>query len=337
MTQLFTMWHTEDKSLDFVHSYMNLLSLNIDLETDGRLPAALSREWIWGSDPGEALNQQTLLNRSHLLGLLVCRHRAFGESSIDMSDVPIELQIARCPPQDLNLRQLRDTLDNLCVQVPKMQNVVLVVGFVDACFARFGRLLSEAYGPEVLNDPISVEDAGEGLLRINRPCIRRTLNCFLLLFRRFHMVAVATVVPAVHHSCGIHKHHMEASNDDFDLLCMRWCLPVGAVINYRNDFSGFYNHISQVVYFHYTNYERTRRCTMQDLATASSEHILPAICLLHPDIKILYEEDNFDITKPLGYWAWIILPGQIYLFGPNAELYQSADVTALLNTYLQQQ
>lgn len=316
---------------------MNLLSLNTDLEADGTLPSALSAEWIWGSDPAEPLNQQTLLNKSHLLGLLVCRHRALAESSFDISDVPIDLQIARCPPQDMNLRQLRDTLDNICVQVPKLPKVSVVVGFVDACFARFGKLLWEAHSGEVLNDPVCVEDAEAGLLRVNRPCIRRTLNCFLLLFRRLHMAAVATSIPTVHHNGGIHKHHMEASNDEFDLLNMRWCLPVGAVINYRNDFSGFYNHISQVVYFHYPNYERTRRCTLQELATAGPEHVLPAICLLHPNIKIWYEEDNFDITKPLGYWAWIILPGKIYLAGPNAELYQSGDVTALLNVYLQRQ
>ena len=127
---------------------------------------------------------------------------------------------------------------------------------------------------------------------------------------------------------------VQASNDEFDLMSMRWCLPVAAVINYRNDFTGFYNHISQVVYFHYPNYERTLRCPFQDASTAGADHMLPALCLLHPTVKILYEEDHFDITKPLGYWAWIVLPGKIYLAGPNAELYHSSSITALLQIYL---
>ena len=314
---------------------MSLSALNSELEAHGRLPSHLSGEWIWGSDSGEALNAKTLLNRSHLLGLMVCRYRFLsGGGGGDGSDFPSELQIAHCPPGEMNLRQLRDTVDNVCVQLPRMANMARGVTFVDACFARFGGLLCDAHSPEILNDPVCVEDAEEGLLRINRACIRRTLNCFLILFRHIHLAAVATNVPAVVHNCGVHKHHWEASNDEFDLMSMLWCLPVAAVINYRNDFTGFYNHISQVVYFHYPSYARTLRCPFQDASAAGAEHMLPALCLLHPTVKILYEEDHFDITRPLGYWAWIVLPGKIYLAGPNAELYHSSSITALLQIYL---
>jgi hypothetical protein len=70
------------------------------------------------------------------------------------------------------------------------------------------------------------------------------------------------------------------------------------------------------------------------LPNAAQEQVLPALMQLYPDIKLLYEEDNFDITRALGHWAWIVLPLRIYLAGPTSEIYYSRDLTALIKIYL---
>jgi hypothetical protein len=325
---------------------VNLAQMNSDLEAHGSFSGNLTTEWIWDTDPNEELTPGSLLNRSHLLGMLVCRQRGAQASATPIPKVtetpPPNFKIVQEQPISMNLSQLRDTLDNICVQLSNLDSAAQpqmckIIQYVDACFVRFGMLLNEGGGPEILNDPLCVESMGadEGaLLKINRPCIRRTLNAFLMVFRHLHLAVVATQVPPVPHNCEIHKHHMEASNDEFDLLCMRMSLPVAAVINYKNDFSGFYSHISQVVYFHYPTYIRTQRVPYTDLDKASPQQILPALRLLFPIITIIHEEDKFDITKPLGSWTWIVIPGRIYLAGPKKELYYSKDITALIKLYL---
>ena len=322
--------------------YMFLSHSNTELEQRGVLPVNHSIEWIWGTDPTEPLNAGALLNRSHLLGLLACRHRSILATPPN-SQYITGLQIMDTHPEKMNLRQLKDTLDNLCVQLPKMLEspnppTSSAVTLVDACFSRFGFFLAEGGGVDLMNDTVCVEAADPlqpELFKINRMCMRRTLNSFLLLYRHLHLATIARQIPPIHRECSLHKHHLEASNDDFDMLCMRTCLPVAAVINYKNDFSCFFNHISQVVYFHYPTYERIKRVPITELQKATPVQLLPALRLLHPAIQILYEEDKFDITKPLGYWAWLVLPGRIYLAGPKCDVYYSRDLTSLLGVYLQ--
>ena len=321
---------------------MALSALNTTLETTGTLGTNVTSEWIWGSDPEEPLTPTVMLNKCHLLGLLVCRNRRSQEQA-PIPPLP-RLAIVSAPPCQMNLRQLCDTLNNLCVEIPRQidtlaENLTGVTSLLDACFSRFGQMLAEGGPSQVLNDPLCVEavetpapaETEEAeLLQISRQCIRRTLAIFLVLYRHLHIAAIAQHVPPQPQDCGIRKHHMEASNDDFDLLCMRMKLPAAAVINYKHDFSGFFSHISQVIYFHNPAYERTPRAPLNDLPAAPPEQTLPALMQLYPDMKIHYEEDSFNITKPLGYWAWIVLPGRIYLAGPRSEIYYGRDLTALI-------
>lgn len=327
-----------------------LSALNSAFESTDYLPPHIGAEWIWGSRPEEPLTPTVLLNRCHLLGLMVCRKRRnqIHPTIPPLLRHPIDsptstIVITETPPDKMTLRQLRDTIDNICVELPKhidslAENLTDLVTLVDSCFSRFGALLVEGGTPDVLNDPICVEDVGQGdplIMKINRQCIRRTLGCFLLLYRHMHLAAIAHPVPPAPYDCGIRKHHMEASSDDFDLLSMRMRIPVASVLNYKQDFSGFFNHISQVVYFHFPTYERSRRVPLEDIPNAAPVQVLPAVMQLYPDIPIHYEEDAFDVTKPSGRWTWIVLPGRIYLASPDARVYHSTNLTALVGCYMQ--
>ena len=53
-----------------------LSALNAALEGSGALPEGIWMRWLWQTDTEEALSPLVLLNRSHLLGLLVCRQQA---------------------------------------------------------------------------------------------------------------------------------------------------------------------------------------------------------------------------------------------------------------------
>lgn len=243
-----------------------LAGLNAELERSGALPPDIWMRWLWQTDTEEALSPSVLLNRSHLLGLMVCRqqarrHRAGGRGA---SRADERMRLMDKSPAEMSLRELRDTMDNLLLEWPPFlarlgenpqaeENLAAVVELLDGCLARFGHLAENPGGPEAFNDSASTEphddepDAGgEVRLRLSRPCLRRTLGAFLIMYRHLHLHSIAETVPPEPYDCGLRKHHMEASQDEFNLLCMSYQLPVAARLTYKHDFPGMFNHVSQV-------------------------------------------------------------------------------------------
>ena len=253
---------------DCLPPHAPLPALNADMERNGALPEDVWTRWLWQTDAEEPLSPTVLLNRSHLLGLLVSRHqgrrqpRAQPAPARGPGDERMRLMDKR--PADMSLRELRDTVDNLLLEWPQFLarleanphaagNLAAVVDLLDGCLARFGHLAEHPAGPGTFNDPASTEPHeeqlgpdGEPLLRLSRPCLRRMLGAFLVMYRHLHLHSIAESVPPEPFDCGLRKHHMEASLDDFNLLCMSFQLPVAARLTYKHDFPGMYNHVSQV-------------------------------------------------------------------------------------------
>ena len=239
-----------------------LAPVNAALEAAGALPEGAWLDWLWRTDPEEPLSPAVLLNRSHLLGLLVCRQQArlAAPAGPVGAEAGARVRLLDTPPEAMTLRELRDTVDNLLLEwAPFLRrtaqnpqgpaSLAAVVRLVDGCFARLGRLAETPGPPAVFNDSGGTEphDAVEGgLLRLTRPCLRRLLNAFLVLYRHLHLLTVAEEVPPEPYDCGVCRHHLEASQDEYHALCMSMALPVAARITYKLDFPGMYNHVSQV-------------------------------------------------------------------------------------------
>jgi hypothetical protein len=193
---------------------------------------------------------------------------------------------------------------------------------------------------EMLDDLGSVEAVGgtESGVRVTRACIRRTVCTFLVMYRHLHLLSVCKTVPGQWCDPGITKYHVEASNDEFNLLCMHLTLPVAATLNYKHDFPGMFNHVSQVVFFHNSEYQRKPRAALEALGTAGVEHVLPALMQLYPSIKVRYEEDCVDLSESLSIrgneWFWMVVAGRVYLVDPERSVWHSSDVTSLLRIYI---
>ena len=313
---------------------LQLAPLNDQLERTGQLPINLSAHWVWRCTPEEPLTQAAMLNECHLLGLLLCRQQPPGPPL--PPPTPGGVVLLGTAPHSMTLTELRDSVDNALIELPTHRHAAHpATAFIDGCFHRFGALAAQGGGADTLNDSLIVEEHTDPAapLKLSRPAIRRFLASFLIMYRHVHLAAIAEPVPPAPYDCGIRKHHMEASSDAFGLLAMRMRLPAAAVLNYKQDFTGFFNHISQVVYFHNPAYQPLQRIPLAEAARGDPLQVLPAIQLLYPDIRTYYEEDAFDITRPLGHWAWIVLPGRVYLAGPDARVYHSDNVTALVGVY----
>ena len=337
------------------------------LKETGELPEETWDEWLWRTDPDEPYSPEVLLNRCQLLGFLVCLYKGMQQVSSVMpifTDIEaIRLTIMNKPVSAMSLRELKDTVENLQVEWPTFLkqlpqdpnaqgNLEAVITLLDQCFARFGALCLTAGDEKVMNDLGSVEPCKTQpqpqLLQITRSCIRRTVCTFMVFYRHLHLLAVARNVPDVWCDCGISKYHVEASGDDFNMICMHIGLPVAAKMNYKHDFPEMYNHVSQVVFFHNNEYQRTPRAKLEALNSASPEHVLPALMQLFPLITIKYEEDNIDLSQseslsdPLSDtkhpqkvasgsgWCWLVVSGRIYLVDPQKNVWYSPSVTSLL-------
>ena len=326
------------------------------LKNTGELPEEAWDEWLWKTDPEEPYSPEVLMNRCQLLGFLVCLYKGM-QNAVNATPNLTDTETARLlimskPVGTMSLRELKDTIENLQVEWPAFMtrlpanqnaqaNIEAVVSLLDQCFARFGALCLTAGGEKVMDDLGSVEPckAYPGTFQITRSCIRRTVCTFMIFYRHLHLLAVAKHVPDVWCECGISKYHLEASGDDFNMICMHLCLPVSAKINYKHDFPEMYNHVSQVVFFHNSEYQRIPRAKLDMLDTASAEHVLPALMQLYPTIPLRYEEDHVDLTQTESRkdddWFWMLVAGRIYLIAPDKSVWYSPSVTSLVsNVYL---
>lgn len=92
---------------------------------------------------------------------------------------------------------------------------------------------------------------------------------------------------------------------------------------------------AQVVYFHNSQYERIARIPFGRVSEGDPLHVLPALRQLYPEVDLVYEEERVDLAAGPGRWLWLALPGRIYLVAPDARVYHSANVTALLRIYVE--
>lgn len=337
-----------------------LSQLYSTLESRKELPDQIWHEWLWGTDPEEAYHIDVLLNRNQLLGLLVCRFKYLKTEGTVPEPHGIPQQpseqagtarmiIMDTPVHQMSWRELKDTVANILFEWPAFldrlkknirakQNMRQVMHLINQCACRFGKLACSSAGDDVMDDPSETQPSTDRTHRdrmmLTPGALRRMVGSLLIMYRHLHLLSVCVKVPAQNFDAGVSKYHYEASSDAFNLLCMHIALPVAARLNYRHDFPGMYNHVSQVVYFHNSQYVRCQRHPIEDIQNASAAHVLPALQELYPEISLKFEEDRFDPTKPGGGWFWLLLAGRVYLVTPEPSVLYSENVCDLLKVFV---
>ena len=183
------------------------------------------------------------------------------------------------------------------------------------------------------------------LYRLNRICIRRFLNTFVILYRHIYLHENSNEPPATismyPFDCGIKLHHIIAASDDFGRIAMNWDLMPAAKLNYMHDFAGMYNCVSQVVYFHNPSYERLKqyRDLVSEISVGNCDavQVIPCILQLFPQIELLYEEEIFDLTTPISMsdkYYWILAAKRVYLLTPELNLFYHKNCVMLLALYI---
>jgi hypothetical protein len=313
------------------------------------------RSWLWETDPVEPCPITTLLNASQLTGLLLARHYAqtnqvmltssknVAEYLNDSSKEAGRLVLFDAPINELTLRELRDTVQNIQLQwvgsaAMRLENIK---DTLDACFHRFGVLASCTFGGRIMNDQGSIEDSVDGLLRLNKICIRRFVNVFYILFRhiQFHKNSIYVNKTVIDSELTIGIHQILSASDDFGVISMNWDLMPAAKLNYIHDFPGMYNSISQVVYFHDPKYNRRmqerKKHDEYGKGTIEAVYMLPCIMQLYPEITLLYEEEAIPTAQDgKTTFHWILAGHTLYLISSNRKIYYHPNLIILLSVYL---
>ena len=319
---------------------------NAGLEQNGALEASLWDEWLWGSDPSEPYSPDVLMNRNQLLGLLVCRFKGRHAGAVKPAarDRTTRMELTGKEPNEMTWRELKDTLANAQREWPLFlekldgnprarENLLGVKELVDGCAARFGALSEclDSTGKDQLDDTVDTEPGPDNARQLTRSAMRRMAGTLLVLYRHLHWLAVMRPVPReTDVELEITKHHHEASMSDFYLWHMHYQLPLAARLNYRHDFPGMYNHVTQPVYFHNPGYERSKRAGLEQLAEAPAIHVLPSLCQLHPEVPVLFEDE----VIPADRWAWLVAAGRVYLCAPGRRVFYDRRAQRMLAVYL---
>jgi hypothetical protein len=113
----------------------------------------------------------------------------------------------------------------------------------------------------------------------------------------------------------IKHYHVEASIDAFNVIQQMFFLAPAQRLIYMHNFSGMFNDISQVTYFHYPDYVRSPQIEPDKMENCGM-HTLPCFGKIIPQLRIVYDD---EINIPLGLVKpsdsfWIVSARRVYLW-----------------------
>lgn len=238
------------------------------------------------------------------------------------------------PINDYSLRELLDQLECLQLNWGKIigalldnDQIELSLHLLKASMARLGFMARHAFQTEgiILDDVqyvtplpnLKIKNATHGTTTsteeltvlsygvISRKTLRQSICIFFALFRVQFVVGNTDFITGepddqiervIH---AIKQHHIESSMDFFNVFQQMVYLAPGMRLVYRTNFTGMYNDVSQVIYFHYPRFCRQPQLPLKDIP-GSNIHLLPLLLQLIPDIPVFYDDDTYilGLTHP---------------------------------------
>ena len=291
------------------------------------------------------------MNQMHILGILCCLDAASTETELlkinqdILPHTPVVHLHPNTPVAHFTLRQLLDQIE--CLQLnwgPVLsaeaneaaeaaevgaESAIEAHCIIVALMARLGQLAQHAFsGESILDDPQHCtqiqqpQHPQQPLLIVSRKSLRQAVCTLFSMLRVLQILArsepVQDPTEAEYRDVvgSMRQHHVEAAGDLFSEMQQMVYLAPGMRLVYRTNFAGMYNHVSQVVYFHYPGFSRKPHFDLEKIPEAPL-HMLPLIMQLIPDIPIVYDDDShipgiFD-NDANSDWTWLICCGAFFL------------------------
>lgn len=321
------------------------------------IPSDMWDIFLWRVDATSETSAACTLNELHLMFLIVARIRYKNETNhyktktVKIQDIISNpaADLFRVPVGNMPLRMLIDSIDNIKI----MWKELLQLEDLDACYALIEALTTAVgrmcYADNAVLDYEDMLDVIEKDKRIlSTACIRKLSSFLYLAYRHMHLAASAIELNFDEElQLDLHAHLTTASLDDFYKISMYYDCNIADVLHYRHEFSQMFHSISQVMFYNNTQYcRRKQRPHVEVISGRYTEHMIPLIMQLFPDVHVLYEDD----VLPVGFaipgssdtmaeelpsstesWLWWILPGKIYLLNAVGNVFVSTNLIPLVN------
>jgi hypothetical protein len=303
----------------------------------------------------------------HCAGILCCVHEAAAPVHMYQESLPEIIPSMSAIHLHENKRICAFTLRELMDQIECIQ---LNWGRIVACMregsrellkgamARVGFLATHAfetpktengYDGFVLDDPqhICMVPPQGKLSILARKSLRQAV-CILMTLGRVQAIVCGAVEVPEQESVedvlnALKQHHIEASMDFFNGLQQMMLLAPGMRLVYRTNFSGMYNNVSQVIYFHFPNFCRQPQKGLNEVAEQAMT-LLPLITELLPDVPVAYDDDSVIAgltsekrrgAEKVRPWTWLISCGSVFLVEEETgEIFSAASLLDLVCFYL---
>eukprot|EP00960_Hanusia_phi_P020532 605383-Hanusia_phi.AAC.6 len=293
---------------------------------------ALMEEWLAQSNPAEIGDAELILSRMHLMGLVLARLAYLLMEEDDRTVQGIvpgckELEITDTPIDRMLWRELQSALDNLQINWLKACGQPGVRDLCWKLFASFGYFAAYAVEQgdgcpiDVVHDRQDCPEARAGSARLSDMAMIHAMDAFHAMFRYLWLLSKEERVgdDADTTLVDLRPHHFEAATDTYHLTTMHDDIHVGALVQYMHRFSGMYNTVSQVVYFHNPVYQRRRAPVSRDDLAAEGRNAadaLPALQQIYPELRLFHEDADLS-ALPAADWCWLHAPGRVWLVQPS--------------------
>eukprot|EP00961_Rhodomonas_salina_P041788 561911-Rhodomonas_salina.4 len=305
------------------------------------------------------------LNAMHMRGLLLARAMGLEEMQatkeddfaiLDLVPETDDVHVHDKPVNTLSAHELRDSIEAFQLHMGRLlekDGFAVCEVALFRLFVRFGMLASGAYDESVMDDHAYMTripcDVADGVLYIYTcKALRTLINVFLVLFRAVEIVKKSRFLDVVQEDVGldimkgritdkvserhvkavadmIKSFHVEATLDEFNILQQMFYLKPAQRLVYRHNFSGMFNDISQVTYFHYPSYVRMPQVTADEMRQ-NAMNSLACIGSVVPHLGTQFDDDcalPFGVT-PNSKWSWLVSVGKVYLWdAKNRQLLKS--------------
>lgn len=329
------------------------------------IPAYIS-QWLTCCSRTQALDADVPYNDMHACGMGICallfHTTPSGASSYDthdefygLDDLRHKIFIHDVEPHDMTWCQLQQI-----VHVIHIEFMALFEGGSDAAYTcridmpklflcvlqRMGLFLCNRFRDEEAPEEILAVDDNqvldtdvEGWQTIRIEAVRQLLLGIHTVMSAYNLLVSARHVPTMSddttvEQCIVHEYHREASLDSFYEIDMIMTVPTSSVVEYQDKFRHLFHSVSQVVYYHFPNYQRRRQVSMAELSGCgvSPRYILPLLLEVDPTIQVLYEHTGAGCraTHAMHEYAWTVLGPFILLVDANMQSYCARDLRTLL-------
>lgn len=293
----------------------------------------LWNKWLWKTNLCCKYLPEIGFNEHHLIALLLARDEANAGYSAaepthadDLEHLPDEFLLRmEVPFAELPTTMLMDTMDMLqCSWAKVLYNEASAETwretelFVHMLFRRTGELIGHTdVDDKIFNHIQTTEVLANGRVGMTQTGVRQLLDIFVVLFRHldlYHRRQAVQITDEL--ASAVEKlrketfrpHALEATRDNFYKISTYYDLPTGARLAYMHRFSGMYNCVSQVAYFHNESYARRVPPKCSDMITLAIEE-LPLLEHMHPNVPVIFED---ECPRPMQAY-WMLLSGCIYM------------------------